>query len=175
MAAASENDKDGKLREGIVQQIKKVAERMKRPQPTRLRRSNGAGVELSNDFIDNLADGKGLEKSEWLNLIGLLLVKQIPSFDMVPTRRSWRLFDWLHHDGDNEVKVGDKRFCLQRIYTSVSKRRLCWMIQEFQGSKPVIKMYTVRQTYGNYQSTHWVNLSLESWKTAVNLHRVIQS
>jgi hypothetical protein len=157
-------------KEALVLDIKELAERMKRPKPTSLKLRNGVDVELSDGMLSRLAGGDHLLESDWCALGGLIIAKQDPDFDMSPDGAKPNPFT-----DSRSLPAGKVRFSMQETYTSGVRNSRCWTIQLFTGANTEVKMYSVRQTYGdthgaihrpNWTGTH------DRFKLSVRVHQV---
>ncbi|KAJ4301360.1 hypothetical protein N0V90_003452 [Kalmusia sp. IMI 367209] len=158
----------------LLEQIKKVADRMKRPSPTVLATTTGVKVELSDSTLDCLSSGRQLNDSDWKVLVSSLVLRRVQDLDIVYST------DENAHEVQTQLAPGRRRFTLIKRWISTNFKMPEWScaLRIYEGASSQVQLYMVRETFGAYHAHSGSArealksaLGLENWQVKMITHQ----
>lgn len=144
MTDVHQNDDHEKVKEGQLEKIKTVVQRMRTLNIATIRKSDGSEFDLGPEYFDALESGDGLSGSEWDLISEMLIAKKFPSIVLevgqhaelhpIPAGRScfWiRAFDYDYVDR----------------YFRRSSENFCWCIFEMRHADPEVHFLSTQTVY----------------------------
>jgi len=159
-----------KSEQAIIEQIKKITNRMKRPSPTVLMLPGGDVFELRNCALERFAKGADFRLDDWHMLGGSLVHRRDTDFNLV-------LSGFENLQGVFRLQAGQKLFHISSGCNSRNPKagESSWYLQMFEGSSTKVKTFATRQLYSNLHEDigglGWV-IRYDVWKLSVESHQV---